>query len=510
MKNTIAWITTVALAACASVDAGSPSARAKVGRRAPAVTASASGWTEVITPHLIIHTDLSAQKAGERGVEFEKLFSSVLDLGFKSQTPPVDPIEVILFRNNDDFHAFAPTKWAGGYTTFFDDQPRLVFPAEIGEQERSTFRHELTHRFVAYFIPGSPTWLNEGMACFYETMTVVRSEATIGESKFNFSRTATGVGRGNLIDIESLPSASALVAMSPSQFYSKSASDVDKSYAASWLLVSMLMTGPDDDRTRFWSYLKSIAQGAVPKEAWRASFSGVDLDSALHEYGKKGRIGVARVPYRPTVLDADSFQVRAMGEDDVHILFATLSRGNKARANSEIDKALAAAPKSANAQYWAGRFAVMSQDSAAAEEHFKNAVALAPDDPRDVYALAELLFTAELAKPESERNLAALQPQIDIIARLDKSSSAQNTVAWYYAITHQPDQGMPFAVRSLQLKPLCWECLDTAALLTFEKGDAAGAAVIERKAIGVFPHGAPKELLQALAKYEAQANPPQQ
>jgi len=119
-------------------------------------------------------------------------------------------------------------EWLGGYTTSSMSARASCSRPPSVSIERRIFQHELTHRFVHYFIPASPVWLNEGMACFYETMSVVHGEAIIGESKFHFVRGLTAPAA--LIDIEDLPRASTLLAMRPEQFYAKNSRRCDRSY----------------------------------------------------------------------------------------------------------------------------------------------------------------------------------------------------------------------------------------------------------------------------------------
>ena len=52
-------------------------------------------------------------------------------------------------------------------------------------------------------------------------------------------------------------------------------------------------------------------------------------------------------------------------------------------------------------------------------------------------------------------------------------------------------------------EPSCWECLDTLALLVFQKGSAEEAVELQRWAISIMPESrSDKDVIERLRRYE--------
>ncbi len=64
----------------------------------------------------------------------------------------------------------APFWWAGGFQSGDLTVLRSAWSDVEGLGRGLT--HELTHRFVHFYLPGAPRWLNEGLAKYYSTMVI--------------------------------------------------------------------------------------------------------------------------------------------------------------------------------------------------------------------------------------------------------------------------------------------------------------------------------------------------
>jgi len=102
----------------------------------------------------------------------------------------------------------------------------------------------------------------------------------------------------------------------------------------------------------------------------------------------------------------------------VHVLFAH-SASATSRAKVEIAKAVRGAPKSADAQYWAGqldvRWAPDSAEQHSAHGHRARARRASLTSMPSLPSLRR-----GIDKPASARDLKSLQPEIDVVAHFEK------------------------------------------------------------------------------------------
>ena len=198
----------------------------------PALTSPDEGgpaWTEVVSEHFVVRTDLPPDEAQRRTTEFEASYALLSDIAFRSTNPPSDRVEVVLFERNSDFHELTRSPMIMGFATTldYDERPVLVMTAHFDEEGRRVFQHELTHRFVGYFMPSAPIWLNEGMAEYYSSARVSGDTAVIGESPG--ITVTTSFRRGPEVGLSELSSATKLICRSPGSWVHDSANS-----PASW------------------------------------------------------------------------------------------------------------------------------------------------------------------------------------------------------------------------------------------------------------------------------------
>ncbi|RKG69107.1 hypothetical protein D7V80_09905 [Corallococcus sp. CA054B] len=74
---------------------------------------------------------------------------------------------------------------------------------------------------------------------------------------------------------------------------------------------------------------------------------------------------------------------------------------------------------------------------------------------------------------------------------LPDSPSAQNSLAWYYVTTDQPQKGLAPAQRAVRLMPGNSAILDTQAALFFQTGRCREAVAMGRRALDMLHEGVP-------------------
>jgi tetratricopeptide (TPR) repeat protein len=470
-----------------------------------------AAWVEVKSKHFTLQSDLSEDKARDVLLELEQTYQAFNKLAFRSQNPPTDQIDVVVFDRAADYEEIAPPKTDGFYThEDLDEHPTMVIKSGYSLRVRAIVQHELTHRFVGYFMPRAPLWLNDGLAEFYETMRFEDGQAVLGEvnRSWRFYNPALyPQGRGT--DITRLPSATEILSASQPVFY-----DPEKKhlfYAGSWFLVSMLINGRADYQRRFWAFVHKLSDGTLAEDAWRASFAGVSneaLDEELRHYMFNGKTTVRRARFEP---DAQvSATAAPMSDADVHVLWAKLHlrrRGDEMaqRAGEELDEALRQDPDLAEAHHWRGLLASSQKRYADAEAEFRAAATAQPSEPRYIHGLATAVFRQELRRPSGERDWTRLKELLAKLAKVARSPSALNFLGWCYAQMDRTEEGLVFAKRAVDAEPGCWECLDTLALLAFQKGWAREALDLQLRAVSLLPHtrAVSKDVFARLQRYEA-------
>src|SRR5262249_27227294 len=116
----------------------------------------------------------------------------------------------------------------------FERRPVALLAGDFVDRTRRVLQHELTHRFVAYYYPQAPTWLNEGLAYYFEMLTIEDGMATLGhppvsERFWPGPWKSDSTGHGTLVPVSEAPTASALLAMTPADFYGNENSDITTS-----------------------------------------------------------------------------------------------------------------------------------------------------------------------------------------------------------------------------------------------------------------------------------------
>ena len=450
-----------------------------------------AGWVEARSPHFTLATDLPADRARAALESFERVFTLFATRLFPSRDPPDTQVEVVMFATPREYETFRPRPYGSGYFSDGNDivsRPTIVLVSGgFDEATRLPFQHELAHRFIHHFLPDPPVWLNEGLADYYSTASVYRSELYLGLPP-------------RVPGSEPLPTLHALLAMGRAAFYDPKRAL--GSYLGAWALVHFLRNSTPDRARRFDRYFAALDAGARHERAWQDAFGDLDpaeLESAfsLHVAALRRESKVWRSPWQEP--PAPPVVTRRLDEAEARLVWVRVRPRGKAWAKAieaDLGAALAARPRPPEAEFWDGW---MHQDEAA----LRRAVAARPQEERYRLALTNLLF----ARAEATKTLPSIEPEMRALFRVAHSPEALNSIAWYFALRELPDQGLPFARRALERDPSCWECLDTWALLSFQRGAFADAVAMQARAIELVPEGSrvPPEMNERLAKFRAAA-----
>jgi hypothetical protein len=325
----------------------------------PPLTGPAQGgppWTEYTSPHFTLETDTDPGPANAVVADLERRYAA---LAHAMHVPPGqedgDRIELVLFERAKDYdEVTGHDRTTKAYVSIRSGHPTIVMSQDLlPEETRTTFLHELAHRFIHRRYRSVPVWLDEGLAQFYSTMRVEEDRIVVGDDlpdktfwkQPHFSTAWHGDSFQILLPVHKAPGLRELVDSEKTTFRPGAEhEDVSRKereqmachYAASWKLVHLLMNGPDAQaRDRFQVFLSKLGPKVDAGSAFRASF-GDDLSSleaAYRPYLTADATNRRNIPYAAATSGAPAPKTttRSMSDYEIHTLWGRLSAVRRAK-----------------------------------------------------------------------------------------------------------------------------------------------------------------------------------
>jgi tetratricopeptide (TPR) repeat protein len=442
-------------------------------------------WLEVATERFVLRTDLDEPLARSAAHDFEAAYLYLEQVAFPGYTHPARRLDIVVFRDQGEFHAFWPRDMRGLYVDRppqdLERAPTMVLYGDLHGDAREVFLHELTHRFIARAYGWAPPWMHEGLAGYFSTMRVEGGQAFLGT-----------VPDGVLIQPYLVPTVQELVTADRSAFYGAwTGEDYDglhraRYYAGAYALVHLMRNGPDAVRRRFDVFVASMNDGARADRAWAQAFGGVAAESLekvfrLHLAAwRQWDLFGARVDRLPATVPE---QVRAMSDVEVHLLWAGMVRAagdNVPKIRAQLDEALAQAPTSPQVAYARGCFELAQQRLAAARPLIEAALATDPDNPHFLFALLQV----RLRGGESP---AAVADLLDRLARVARTADELGAVAVYESSRGDQAAAMRRAEEAVASDPGYAGALAIRARVRFQAGDYDAAVMDQERALALLP-----------------------
>ncbi len=470
---------------------------------------------EASSEHFRVLADLPKEEAIGVAQELEENLRALEQVAFSTSRVPVDPTTVVVFAEESDFHAFAPTDLDGVFMQglSFDLEPSrfLLLHGKLSQSSRITCVHELTHDLFERNFGAAPPWLHEGWAEYYSTIELEPDRVRIGRGlpRLTFTEEPQIVGRiaSNGTQVVAMPIAlvappSELLGLGGDEFYRAALlpnpSEDDKLreaslYIGSWALVHMLLDGPEPYPTRFKRFMEEVRNDRV-EPAWERAFAGVssaDFDRDFRHYLSERTLATFEYA-RPKDDDSSSpITTRTMSDAEVRVLWARLSAlpGEKgAAAESDLDEAVREDPTSADSHYFRGAFLLKKGRLDEAESEFSQAASLAPNEPRYLHGLLSL----RIARLPKNAPVPAGDPAIELAAQLARV--AHSAVEFYTVSAVNLGSGdrvaaLEFAKRAVALDPIDSQLLDGKARAFAALGRFQEAADTERSALAFLREG---------------------
>lgn len=366
------------------------------GAAIPAVPSKGGpAWRELTSDHFTLWTDGSRDAAVELVQRMEDLRQAVVGVGFRGAGAQ-GRVLVIALRDSDEVGAYMPNDFAiavASPSNSYIHQPLILLNVDTGG-DFEIAAHELTHTISQVVIPKQPRWFAEGLASYFETIEIHRSEGKIDLGRAPMYR-GEPVIQHHLISLASLFACTEL-ACADAGFY-----------ATAWALFTYLTNQHGAELARYEQGL--IASPGNHAQAWADAFGNVPLETLEQEMRAWLSHGSHQVLHFNVTLKTWPVAERALGDADVYTARGLLRyqfQGREDAAKVEIDAALALDKTHPLARFLEYRLAKDKIDpeiaKATAEAH--------PDDWR------AWLLVADTAQ-SSDDAVAATRKSCELIAK---------------------------------------------------------------------------------------------
>jgi tetratricopeptide (TPR) repeat protein len=157
--------------------------------------------------------------------------------------------------------------------------------------------------------------------------------------------------------------------------------------------VHFLHNGPPRIRAELEAFIRALDRGEPVLQAWRETLGKVpkrEIEQRFYDYVNADRWTGTELPLS-RVAPAPIEWIRVLRDDEVHLLWArladsTLPVTDPRSSEAQVAEAERAAPGSAEASYVRGSLALRQSHEVEAAKHFEAALAVAPDEPRYLFA----------------------------------------------------------------------------------------------------------------------------
>lgn len=364
------------------------------GRLNASIPQANDAWRSVETNNLFVIGNADPETLRQVAGWLEFFHAAFGRLISRSVVDSTVPTRVVIFRDEASFRPFKPLYQGrpvdlAGYFQPGEDVNYIAILLDHRGRETNPYRtafHEYVHLHLRQNVPGTPLWLNEGLAEFYSSLQFSGNEAIIGAPINAYVRLLRA---RNMLPLDMLLSIG-----HDSPHYNEQ----DKTgvfYGQSWALVHYLMMGHGGQRQdRFRQFLQLVSRGDRADKALESAF-GMTLamvEKELQNYIQAGEFRGQRI---------------AIG-DSAQASYTAMQRVSLTDAE---------------ANYFLGDLLLHTNREQEAQRYFEKAVALEPKLPLANAALG-LLRVEQRRYPEAKKYLERAAP-----------SSQNYLVPYLYAYT---------------------------------------------------------------------------
>ena len=346
-----------------------------------APAAADSRWSLLNLGSMTIIGDQSPSTLRDVAIQIEQFRAVVGGLIHNADRPLSVPTVVFVVGSRKALEPLLPLykgkpATIAGYFSHGQDTNYIVMSLEGFEESAAITYHEYTHLLVKNAVRSLPVWVNEGLAEYYSTYTLVDRGR------------AADVGRGIkshifLLRQRYLPIAELIAVDQSSPMYNE-AERRSIFYAASWAVVHYLMIARPNGGAALNRYVTEVAEGHAAVDAFKNAFgvSPAEFDKEVQTYLRRLTFDAVRFRFNERLTSAEPAPGRPMtpGEVDAWIGDAQRRMNRAGEAAPRIERAATAEPDSATTQMILGLLRLSQAKTAAALDAFERAADLAPKD----------------------------------------------------------------------------------------------------------------------------------
>ena len=419
-------------------------------------------WRSVRTNNLFVIGNADPEKLRQVAAWLEFFHSAFGRLVSRNVLDASVPTTVILFRDEASFVPFKPLYQGrpanvAGFFQPGEDVNYIAISLDPGHRDPfSTAFHEYVHLHLKDNVPGTPLWLNEGLAEFYGTMQFSGGEATLGAPLNHYIRL--------LRQEEMLPLSTLFSIGTNSPHYNEQ----EKSgifYGQSWALVHYLMLGGGNRQEQFRRFLSQVSRGDAPARALEESF-GMSIDAVekgLADYLRRGEFSALRIASAdPEAYAAyTAMQRTSLTDAEANFYLGDLLFHINREADAEryLKQAVSLDPKLLQAQAQLGLIYVYQKKYAEAKKHLQRAT----ESPQSylIHYLYAFVLSREAVSPTGRIHDYAPDVAAAMRENLLKSIKLSSSYAPSYyllavvdlVINQNLDEALEMAQKARQLAP---------------------------------------------------------
>ena len=415
-------------------------------------------WIEVRSKNFLVvgnANEKDVRQVATRLEQFREIFSRLYTTARLSAKVPTT---VVVFKNRDSYKPFNRRNSAG-YFQAGEDLNYITLTAERGgENPYGTIFHEYVHLLVDNNMPGTPLWLNEGLAEYYSTFDVEDDDkkVIIGKPVSNHVL--------YLREQKLLPLRTLFAVDHDSPHYNESGKR-GVFYAESWALVHYFLWGKDGQRKpQFVQFLQLLNQQKPVEESFRQAFQTdfEQIEKELRDYIRNDRY-TANVFTAEQRLEFDAqMQSAALTEaaTQAHLGDLLLHTHDLDAADVYLQRAVSLDPAHSMANASLGMLRMRQQRHVDAKQHLERAIASSPQSYLAYYYLAEALSREVMTEGQPVTSIdparaAAMRAALKKSIALDSSFTASySLLALVNLVTEQDvDETIQLLARALSAAP---------------------------------------------------------